>query len=103
MCRQDVRLPQTRYGQHYSTLAVGPEAAASATTSASPGVLSQDVAIVPVSLTFVGLRDLVDAGSLDVVDQQQYHLFGALQSNPPADRDGNAYYFVHPEFYLPSR
>ena len=62
--RGQCEAPQTRYAQHYWNLTDRPEAAARATATAFSGLRPQEVAILPFSLTFLGLRDLVDAGSL---------------------------------------
>ena len=64
--------------------------------TAPPG----QVAIVPVSLTFIGMRDLLDAGELYAVDANQYRLYAALRVPSLADATGNVYYVLHPETLL---
>lgn len=92
--------PPGRTGAHYWPMKDTQAAAAASVATAFPTVAPQQVALLPVSLTHVGLRDLLDMGELWVVDEHQYRLYGPLRDPGPQDAAGHSLYVLHPETYL---
>ena len=91
-----------RRNEFYWPLKVSAEAALRGGTqeeAPSPAAL-RAVRLRPVSVTFVGLRDMVANGTLYCCDSAQWRLYAPLRIPAPRDGAGEPYYFVHGAYTL---
>ena len=59
-----------------------------------------DVVLRPVSITYVGLREMLSNGSLYACDGAQWRLYGPLRMPPPRDENGFEFYEIHAAYVL---
>ena len=90
--------PPGRRGRHdwYWPLKTDPQMAVrSAADSFVPALDPRTLVLRPVSVTYVGLREMTASGVLYSVDAQQFRLYAPLRSPAPRDDAGNIFYEVH--------
>ena len=80
-----VEPPLGRRGAYYWPLKTTAAAATASVIEALPAVPPSQLVVLPVSLTFIGLRDLLGGGELYACDSEQYRLYSSLQVPSPAD------------------
>eukprot|EP00435_Cladocopium_sp_Y103_P054283 s1274_g17.t1 len=73
-------------------------AAAYSAMAAHDGLQLQQVVLRPVSITYVGLKVLVEGGQLACCDEGQWRLHAALQIPGPRDESGALLYQIHDAF-----
>eukprot|EP00435_Cladocopium_sp_Y103_P029841 s119_g7.t1 len=65
-------------------------------SAASPdGLDVRSVVLVPVSITFVGLKEMLETGYLYPCDGEQWRLYAPLRTPPPRNAAGHEYYVLH--------
>jgi len=60
----------------------------------------QDVVLRPLTVTYVGLREMLQNGTLYACDGEQWRLYAPLRIPAPRDEAGNAFYEVHQAYVL---
>jgi|OrbCmetagenome_4_1107370.scaffolds.fasta_scaffold96368_1 hypothetical protein len=93
-----VEAPLGRRGRHdyYWPLKTDPEMAVrSAADAFVPALDPRALVLRPVSVTYVGLREMTVNGALYSVDAEQLRLYAPLRMPAPRDDDGNVFYEVH--------
>ena len=94
-----VESPQGRRGEFYWPLKTDAAGALQSGATAA-GCTVRDIVLRPVSITFVGLRDMISNGSLYAVDGQQWRLYAPLRIPSARDVAGNLYYVIHEPYTL---
>ena len=93
--------PKGRRGEFYWPLKKAAEAALESSANRGTGSGEvRDVVLRPVSVTYVGLREMLENGTLYACDGAQWRLYGPLRIPPPRDELGNTFYEVHAAYTL---
>lgn len=96
-----VEAPRGRRGEFYWPLKSNAETSLASTSQRmEPAAAVTDVILRPISVTFVGLRDMLISGYLYACDGEQWRLYAPLRIPAPRDEAGNAYYEVHEPYTL---
>ena len=96
-----LKAPRGRRGEFYWPLKTTAEMAlvSGANRGSGSGEVS-DVVLRPVSITYVGLREMLSNGSLYACDGAQWRLYGPLRMPPPRDENGFEFYEIHAAYVL---
>lgn len=93
--------PRGRRGEFYWPLKSQAETALeSGANRASGSGRVQDVVLRPLTVTYVGLREMLQNGTLYACDGEQWRLYAPLRIPAPRDEAGNAFYEVHQAYVL---
>ena len=95
-----VECPRGRRGQFYWPLKSNAVASLESAAGLSEVGSVDDIVLRPVSVTFVGLRDLISCGRLYAADGAQWRLYAPLSIPSPRDEAGNVYYEIHGAYTL---
>eukprot|EP00435_Cladocopium_sp_Y103_P064338 s1725_g26.t1 len=96
-----VEAPLGRGSTYYWAMKTTAEAAAQSVTRTHARLAIPDVVVAPVTVTFVGLLEMVRSGHLYCVDSTQWRLYAPLRVTGPRGQDDVLYYEVHPSVQLP--
>eukprot|EP00435_Cladocopium_sp_Y103_P063922 s1725_g25.t1 len=89
-----------RGGRYYWALKSTGQAAAASVVQTHRELATRDVVLRPVSVTYLGLLQLLGSGHLYCADAEQWRLFAPLRSPGSRSAAGDAHYEVHAALQL---
>lgn len=92
--------PRGRRGEYYWPLKATAEGSLESGAQQLEGQSARDIVLRPISVTFIGMRDMLQNGTLYACDGQQWRLYAPLRDWAPRDAAGNVYYVVHGAYTL---
>lgn len=93
--------PRGRRGEYYWPLKTSAENALESGANRESGSGEvRDVVLRPVSITYVGLREMLSNGTLYACDGAQWRLYAPLRVPAPRDEVGSSFYEVHAPYTL---
>ena len=98
-----VECPLGRQSEYYWPLKADADAAVHAAVNQAEvpeATLLRSYVIRPVSVTYVGLKEMTSNGTLASCDAAHWRLYAPLRTPPPRDFAGRPYYMVHAAYTI---